>query len=121
MSLSRDDFLKHVDKRIGRVDVPEMGGEVCVASLTVAEADQFRGLGEDGIPASLKIAILCVCDEAGTRLFTMADVDVLKAMPVTAIGAIATAALKHNGLHGSSGEKAKNASGAAESDDSASD
>jgi hypothetical protein len=121
MSLSREDFLKHVDKRIGRVDVPEMGGEVCVASLTVAEADQIRGLGEDGIPAGLKIAILCVCDESGKRLFTMDDVEALKAMPATAIGAIATAALKHNGLNGDSSEEAKNVSGAAESDDSASD
>ncbi len=108
MSLSRDQILKHVDTRIGKVDVPEMGGEVCVASLTVAEADQIRSLGEDGVPAGVKIAILCACDDKGARLFTADDTDALKALPASAIGTIATAALKHNGLHTEASDEAKN-------------
>lgn len=121
MTLSRDAILGAVDNRIRRVDVPEFGGEVCVGSLTVAEADRIRTIGQDGTPASVIVAILTVCDEKGVRLFTDADIELLKGLPASAVTLIANAALEHNGLTAaSSGESEKN-SEPTPSDDSASD
>ena len=98
MSLSRDAILGHVDKRIGKVEVEEFGGTVHVASLTVAEADTIRTLADSKVPASVLIAILGACDDKGKRLFTDEDAPVLSNMPASAIGKIANAVLKHNGL-----------------------
>lgn len=117
MTLSRDAILGFKDDRIGRVDVPEMGGEVCLASLTAAEADKIRTLGEDSIPVSVGIVILGACDDTGKRLFTDKDKTALSGLPASCMGKIANAILVHNGL---SGDEAKNASSETESDDSGS-
>lgn len=116
MTLSREAILRHVDKRIGKVEVEEFGGEVCVASLTVAEADRIRTISDSDVPASVVITILGACGGDGVRLFTDADIDALKAMPASAISKIANAVLKHNGLVE---EPEKNESGEAENGDSA--
>ncbi len=113
MTLSRKEILGHVDTRIGRVDVPEMGGDVCLASLTVAEADKIRTLGENDIPAVVGLVILGACDETGKRLFTLDDKDALAKLPASALGKIANAVLAHNGL---AGDDEKNASSETETD-----
>lgn len=120
MSLSRDAILKHVDTRIVRVDVPEMGGEVCVASLTVAEADRIRTLGEGNVPAVVGVVILGACDDDGKRLFTDKDAEALGKLPASALGRISSAVLDHNGLSAKAPEEAKNGSSETVSDDSAS-
>lgn len=117
--LSRKDILGHVDSRIGKVDVPEMGGEVCLASFTVAEADQFRKLDPE-TSAVIALVVMGVCDDKGERLFTDKDYDALGKLPASALGRIATAVLEHNGLGRNAGDEAKNASSETESDDSAS-
>ena len=116
MSLSRAAILGHVDTRIGRVDVPEMGGEVCVASLTVAEADKIRTLGGD-VPAVVGLVIMGACDDKGVRLFSDADAEALGKLPASALGKVANAVLAHNGL---AEDDAKNASSETASDASAS-
>lgn len=117
MSLSREAILGHKDDRIGRIDVAEMGGEVCVASLTVAEADRIRTLGDAKIPAVVGLVILGACDADGARLFTDKDADALAKLPASALGKIANAVLSHNGL---AGDDAKNDLSGTESDASAS-
>lgn len=115
--LDRKAILGFKDDRIGRVDVPEMGGEVCVASLTVAEADKIRTLGQTDVPFTVQVVILGACDDKGGRLFTDADVEALCALPASAMTKIGNAVLDHNGL---GGDEAKNASSETETGDSAS-
>lgn len=118
--LSREAILGHKDSRIGRVDVPEMGGEVCVANLTVAEADRIRTLGDTGVPAVVGLVILGACDDGGKRLFSDKDAKALGDLPASALGKIANAVLAHNGLAGDSADEAKNVSSETPSEDSAS-
>ena len=106
--LTREKILGHVDTRIGKVDVPEMGGEVSVASLTVAEADKVRTLGADGVPAVVRLVILGTCDADGKRLFTDNDAEALGGLPATALSKIANAVLSHNGLTSEAAEDSKN-------------
>lgn len=120
MTLDRKAFLGFRDDRIGRVTVEEMGGEVCVASLTVAEADKIRTLGDDGVPSAVRLAILGACDDKGIRLFTEDDIPMLMALPASVLGTVASAILKHNGLARDSSDEAKNASSETENGDSAS-
>lgn len=107
--LTREAILGHVDKRIERVQVEEMGGEVCVASLTVAEMDQITKLSET-LPTSVEVVIIGACDETGKRLFTVNDRAKLASLPATAMATIAKAVLEHNGLAARSAEEAKNGS-----------
>lgn len=120
--LSREAILGHKDTNIGRVEVAEFGGEVCVALFSAMEADRFRSAigSEVGMPINVLLTILGACDEKGKRLFTDADADALGALPSKAVTAIANKVLEHNGLTGDAVEEAKNASSETESDDSAS-
>ncbi|MFZ5745278.1 MAG: hypothetical protein ACOY7T_12450 [Pseudomonadota bacterium] len=106
--LKRDAILAFKDKRIGKVEVPAFGGEVGLATLTAAEADRIRTLGEDGTPASVGIVLLGACDETGERLFKDDDKDFLAGLPAAEVGMIAKAILEHNGLTGDSQDAAKN-------------
>lgn len=117
MTLSRDQLLGFNDDRIGRVDVPELGGEVCVATLTVAETDKISNL-DPKASANVELMILGACDEDGKRLFTEKDRDSLRKLPNDVVKTIAKAVMAHNGYN--AGEEAKNASSETASDDSAS-
>lgn len=103
--LSRDAFLGFKDDRIGRVDVPELGGEVCVATLTVAETDRITKLDEKLSP-NVELVILGVCDEDGKRLFSEKDRDALRKLPNDVIGTVAKAIMAHNGY--GAADEAKN-------------
>lgn len=48
MSLSRDEILGRVFPPVGKVDVPELGGEVFIAGVSVAAGDTIRHLGVAG-------------------------------------------------------------------------
>lgn len=112
MSLSRKDILGHKDTRVGSIEVEEMGGTIHVASLTVAEADKIRSLGEGEVPAVVGLVVLGACDEGGARLFTDKDCAALGKLPASALGKVANAVLAHNGLSGesteASGDEVKN-------------
>lgn len=80
---------------------------VHVRGFTVAEAEQYgelsNGGGPDGTPLtnSSIVAMLCaslIVDEAGERVFTDADVDELKSMPVSVVNRIVQAGLRQSGL-----------------------
>jgi len=112
MSLNREAILGYVGKPKGDVDVPEFGGKVFIAELTVDEADQFRTLGEDGVPANVRLAVMGACDAKGARLFTDADIPALRKLPARAMTAIGNAVLKMNGA--GPAEEEKNGSGETE-------
>ena len=120
MSLNREAILGFKDNRISRVDVPELGGEVCIATLTVAEADKIRVLGENDVPAVVGLVILGACDENGKRLFSAKDEAALAKLPADALAKIANAVLKHNGMNSDDSGETKNGSSETASDVSAS-
>jgi len=95
--LGRDAILGFKDDQIGRVEVAELGGEVCIARLTVAEMDKISKL-DGSNPASVEVVILGACDEDGTRLFSEKDRLSLAKLPATVIGIISKAVLDHNGM-----------------------
>lgn len=111
MALDRDKILGYVSKPKGSVPVPEFGGDVFIAELTVDEADQFRTLGADGVPANVRLAVLGACDETGKRLFTEEDIPALRALPARAMTLIGNAVLRLNGSTEEAAEDAKNGSG----------
>ena len=106
--LTREAILGHVDRRIGSVEVAELGGTIHVASLTAAEADKIRLLDEAKYPASVGMVILGVCDEDGKRLFSEKDAEKLAGLPASAMKVIADAVLRHNGLLAGEADEAKN-------------
>lgn len=115
MTVSRSAILAYEDTNIGRVEVKEFGGEVCVATLTAEEADQIRKLPEN-VPSNVSLVILGACDEKGGRLFTADDAGALGKKPSKALTTIANAVLRHNGLLAEAAEEAKNGSGETEND-----
>lgn len=106
--LSRKDILGFKDSRVERVTVPELGGEVCIARLTAAEADKIAKIPED-CPGSVGVAILGVCDEDGKRLFSDDDAAALGKLPATAMKKLADAILELAGRAEGAGDDAKNA------------
>ena len=107
LMLSRDAILGFKDDRIGKVDIPELGGEVCIASFNVAEMDRIARL-DGSTPASVECVILGACDEDGKRLFTDKDREALKKLPARVVSDLAKAIFAHNGL-GAEAEEPKNA------------
>jgi hypothetical protein len=119
MSLSRDAILGCNTTDVSKVSVKEFGGDVCVATLTAAEADRIKEAGSNGMPSNVFLVILGACDDKGVRLFTDADAEILAKKPARALTRIANKVLQHNGMTDDEGE-AKNASSETLSDDSAS-
>lgn len=120
MTVTREQILAYEDSNIGRVEVPEFGGEVCVATLSAAEADKISKLGEDGVPSNVGLVILGACDEDGKRLFKPGDAAALAKKPARALTKIAQKVLDHNGMGPDAAAEAKNASSGTESAASAS-
>jgi len=120
MSLNRDKILGYTAKPKGKVDVAEFGGEVWIAELTVDEADQFRILGTDGVPANVRLTVMGACDDKGVRLFSDEDIPALRKLPAAAMTTIANAVLRLNGASSEAADEAKNGSSGTEGDASAS-
>lgn len=114
--------LKHED-----VEVPAWGGTVRVRMMTGAERDEFRQMAaqyEDGIPpvrfASTLLALTCI-DEAGGRMFTLADIDALEAKSAGSIDIPAAVSMRLNGFGAEAVADAAKNSVSDQSDDSGSD
>lgn len=119
--LSRNTILGFKDDRIGTFEVPELSGEIFIASFTVAEMDMIAN-HDRKTPLSVEAVIVGTCDKTGKRLFTADDRDALAKMPARIIGAMATAILAHNGLGvGLDPDDAKNGSSGTGNSGSASD
>ena len=92
--LGRDAILATDDLPRELVAVPEWGGEVYVRCMTAAERDDWEAsvVQLDGTKTTANLANLraklvarTVCDEAGARLFSDADVSVLGAKSAAAM------------------------------------
>lgn len=112
-ALSRVDVLEVDDRRLVRVEVPEWGGWLWVRAMTGDQRDAFelqsarrraqsleaggdKLAAMDGIRARLVAA--AACDEAGSPLFTAADVVALGKKNGEALDRVFTAARQLNGM-----------------------
>lgn len=79
-SLTREAILAAKDLKSEVVKVPEWGGEVTVGTMTGEMRDAWEQsfLTEKGKPdirhARARLAVFCIVDEKGERIFTEADI-----------------------------------------------
>ena len=119
--LSKTAILAAQDLQTEELEVPEWGGAVRVRSFTGRERDAFeasmvRGDGRDRkvdlTNMRARLVGLTVIDEAGQRLFTDEEVDLLGAKSGAALDRVFAIAQKLNGLSGADVEElSKNSSG----------
>ena len=119
--LSKTAILAAQDLQTEELEVPEWGGAVRVRSFTGRERDAFeasmvRGDGRDRkvdlTNMRARLVGLTVIDEAGQRLFTDEEVDLLGAKSGAALDRVFAVAQKLNGLSGADVEElSKNSSG----------
>lgn len=79
MALSKSKILAANDAKLDKVSVPEWGDDVYIKTLTGSERDMFEESysSEKMKNFRSRFLVLTLCDEAGERLFTDADVDLL--------------------------------------------
>lgn len=117
--LTRDLILAAVDVRIELVEVPEWGGTVFVRSLNGKARDKYeasryridRDQNVELIHENTRAALLAasLCDEAGTLLFTEADVIALGQKNAAALDRCFDVAQRLSGLRAKDAEaKLKN-------------
>jgi len=104
MALTRESILGAEDLPREKVAAPEWGGEVWVRTLTATERDAFEASVNPGKGAKnlanfrARLAVLCVVDERGERLFKDEDAAALGAKSGTALDRITDVALRLSGL-----------------------
>lgn len=102
--LTRDSILAIDDLPREKVEVPEWGGDVYVRTLTGTERDAFEQsmqgkknqVNLDNVRA--RFAVLTICDESGTRLFTHADAKDLGSKSAAALDRVFAVAQRLNGF-----------------------
>ncbi len=96
--LDRTSILAVDDLRIEPLAIPEWGGEVHVRTLTAGERDRFeQWTHEDKFDRfRAKLAVLCVCDEKGHRIFTDDDVDAVAGKSTKPLDRITDVAFRLN-------------------------
>jgi len=107
--LNRDDILKVKDIAVEKVEVPAWGGSVFVKGMTGTERDAFESsiVQQRGKNASVnmaniraKLASQTICNEAGERLFSDADVKALGAKSASALQLVFEVAQRLSGISG---------------------
>lgn len=107
MRLSKDDILHAEDLRTEEVDVPEWGGTVLVRGLTGRERDEFEGSvleqrGQKTVTNTAnvraKLAVKCVVDDTGQRVFADTDANALGEKSGAAIDRVFEVASRLSGL-----------------------
>lgn len=83
-NLTRDQILAAAAAPIVHaVDIPELGGQVWIRPLTVAQVMELSKAGAaTDVEALPRMIVMVVCDETGARLFTAADLPALADLPV---------------------------------------
>ena len=116
--LTKEQILAADDLRTEEVEVPEWNGSVFVRTLTGTDRDAFEQSVVQGVDkmdlanVRARMAVLCMADEEGKRLFEDSDAKALGAKSSLALGRIFTAAQKLNGMTDSDTEElAKNSGG----------
>lgn len=104
MPLSKAEILAANDLPREVVPVPEWGGDVIVSTMTGASRDAWEAgmAGKEGADLlkdmRARLAVACMVDEAGARLFTDADVPALSAKSAAALERVTKVAQRLNRL-----------------------
>lgn len=79
MALSKAKILSVKDVKVEAVPVPEWGGDVFIKSLSGTERDAFEDAYSSDKMKNFRarFLVLALCDEAGDRLFSDAEIDEL--------------------------------------------
>ncbi len=98
--LSRDEILSASDLSLEEVEVPEWGGSVLVRTMTGAERDRMETefLAEKTVNVRARLAAVVLCDDAGRRLFSDADIVLLGAKSGAALDRVFAVATRLNGM-----------------------
>ncbi len=101
--LNKEAILNAKDTRQEVAEVPEWGGHVCIRAMSGAERDDFRAAIE-GAETSLvgkfeaPLLALTLVDEEGNRLFSIDDVEALRAKSATVLDRLTQIAMRVNGM-----------------------
>ena len=106
-TLGRNEILEAKDLKKEEVNVPEWGGTVFIRTMRADERDAYElscydsreesgGKHQQHIRA--RLLVYTVCDEAGVRMFSEADLDALGAKSAKASDRLFAVAQKLNGI-----------------------
>jgi len=122
--LSKDAILGARDIQTEDVDVPEWGGTVRVAVMSGLARDNFIAMQEGGKQTysqfQARIIVVTAVDEAGQPLFTVEDIDALRAKSKAVLDRLTDVAVRINKMEVQAVEEAGKNSDAAPSGDSGS-
>lgn len=103
--LTKDQIFKSEDLKPLKVSVPEWGGDVYVRMMTAKDRDAFesqivtaRENGEKVENMRALLAVLCVVDDKGARIFGDDDIEAVGKKSASALDRIFTAARDLNGM-----------------------
>lgn len=99
--LSRDLILSINDLKPEKLEIPEWGGFVYIRKMTGRERGEIEAYsrnGKDLTDFRALLAVRCVCDETGKRIFTDADQAVIGQKSAEALDRILLAVTKVNAL-----------------------
>jgi hypothetical protein len=97
-------ILSADDKDLRKVPVPEWGIDVYIGAMTAGERDSWenewlQNQGKGGVPNfRSKFLVRCLCDENGSRLFGMGDVEQLATKKASVINRLFEIAREENAL-----------------------
>jgi hypothetical protein len=108
MALTKDQILAADDMGLLKVEVPEWGGEVYIRVFMVGERDSYERMvqlsrlsaGGGVLPVNGRSELLwrVLCDEKGSLMFSVDDVEVLSKKSGAVMGRLFDMAMKHNYL-----------------------
>ncbi len=111
--LSKENILAANDLPLEYIAVPEWGGDVMVRTMTGADRDAFEAslIGKEGRMENVRARLvsLTLCDAAGARLFTDAEVATLGNKSARALDRVFTVAQRINGIGTDAVDAAKKA------------
>ncbi len=94
--INREQLLAACKRGIVPVECPALGGQVYVQALTGKEVASVYASLTDSVEITQGIVTLSVCDEAGTRVFTLDDRAELFDKPFGALADLQSAAMTAN-------------------------
>lgn len=101
----REQILAADDSKLLPLDIPEWNCKVWIRTISGIERDSFEAMvaGNKGkmdlTNVRARLAVLCVADESGKRLFEDKDAIALGSKSASALDAIFEAGMTHNKMH----------------------
>jgi hypothetical protein len=112
LTLTRDQILaKRAELARQAVDVPELGGEVMIRTLTLKEVREIQKAQQatkEPLAIYPRVVAMGCVDESGQQLFVGEDIKLIDDLPWAATDAIAKAVLRFNKM---TGEEEENENG----------